>query len=578
MSNTALVHLIGVPKILSFEDIENTTLDVFFALGIVNPHGPTLSFVAAVGSGEIGQKLPVVYVMLNPFAQRVEQVGWYTVADKWTPRRDLADLIALGFGDCPTLVLVNREIPDTERVNFIAEILSQFPDQVMGVEASVEKFYGNPTDRVSAAMAGRLPESDGSESVALAANSLASYMVDSRHFWPEISALFYAWDGSINLSGIHGDLKAAAFPYGKFKEFFSDYVAPSVYLPPEPESAVRVDERPASSPTEEQGESIVAKVKSLDEVRVLLRSDDWSNLSKDDLYLLLQESIMLYGAQVDKTDIPYISSLYQTVLASGRSAEDMLRLENQIKIWQETYSLPPVVFLPFIAEDPDRIVAAKAAIDFVSTSPYVSDDKTNLYAEGELKTLCEIGAIKNLGAVFGALISMGEPRLWPLLDQMREKITLDQAEEAVFAQSSYVSHEQIQYWVRWAKSLVTGELKQSNRYFLFPALALSRFTADGAKEHGVIDARRNFPYAAETKEDFIKLNQRWSFDEYAKHIATQLYEIEALEKAPKLFSTVLMHWGLKPAASLEDQYIPDADGAMGIPDRLRDLSGKSENR
>jgi len=578
VSDTRLVQLIEKPVELSFPDIENTYLDVFFALGIVNPHGPTLSFVAAVGSGEIGQRLPVVNVMLNPFLQRVDQVGWYTVANKWTPRRDLSELIGLGFGDCPTMVMVNKEIPETERLNFIAEILSQFPAQVMGVEASIENFFGNPTDRVSAAMAGRLPESDGTQSVALAANKAAAYMVDPQHFWPELSALFYAWDGSINLSGIHNELKAAAFPYDRFKEFFSDYVAPSVYVPPEPESTRDLDESPASTPTEEQAESIVAKVKTLDEVRVLLRSDDWSILSKDDLYLLLQESIMLYGAQVDTTDIPYISSLYQTVLASGRSAEDMLRLENQIRIWQETYSLPPVVFIPFIAEDPSRAVAAEAAIHFVSTSPYVDEDKKNLYAVGELQTLHEMGLIKNVGAVFGALLAMGEPCLWPLLDQIRTQITEQQAEEAVFARTQLTSHEQIQYWIRWAKSLISGELKQSGRMLSYAALALSRYTTVSAKEHGVYDGRRNFPYTAATKQEFISQQKHWSFEEYAELIAPQLYELEALETAPKIFSTVLMHWGLKPAAALEDQYIPDEDGAKEIPERLRDLSGKSKSR
>jgi len=89
----------------TFERIECASLEVFFALGIVNPFGPTLSFVAAVGDWEEGNVLPIVNVMLNPFAQSVEEVARLTVGSKWQPLQDLESLIQLGFGSCPTFVI-----------------------------------------------------------------------------------------------------------------------------------------------------------------------------------------------------------------------------------------------------------------------------------------------------------------------------------------------------------------------------------------------------------------------------------------------------------------------------------------
>ena len=73
--------------------------------------GPTFSFVAAVGEGEEGKVLPVVNVMLNPFSQSVEEVARFTVGAWWEPVNDLEPLIQLGFGSCPTLVLLSARNP-----------------------------------------------------------------------------------------------------------------------------------------------------------------------------------------------------------------------------------------------------------------------------------------------------------------------------------------------------------------------------------------------------------------------------------------------------------------------------------
>ncbi len=574
MGHTQLVQLVDEPIKLSFADIENTYLDVFFALGIVNPSGPTLSFVAAVGSGKVGDRLPIVNVMLNPFLQRVDQVGWYTVAEKWNPRVDLEGLIGLEFGDCPTIVMVNKDIQDVERVSFIAEILSGFPDQVQGVEASIKGFYGNPKDRVSAAMAGKLPEADLSQSVAIASNALAVAMVDPKHFWHEMSAFLYAWNGSINLTGIPKELQVNAFSEEKFKDYFSEYVVPSLYLPPDLKRAKQVDENSTEKVDEPQGESFVQNLKP-DQIRALLKADDWSHLSKLDLFVFLQAALLLYGSQVETTDIPFIRKLYQAVLVSGRTEEEMVRLENQVRHWQGTNQLAPVVYLPFIVEDSNRLVAAEATIDFVSTSPYVDKEKQILYAVTELQSLFEMGAIANPGAVFGALVAMGDPILLPLLDLIRPSLTAEQALEAAQCRNYITTHGQVQYWIRWAKSILEGNPNDAAFMTSCPALALSRNITDGAKKHGVHDGKRNFPYSEADKENFVSDRKHWSFEEYAELIAPQLYELEALEPAPKLFSTVLMCWGLKPAAALEDQYIPDEDGATGIPERLRDLSKRS---
>jgi len=115
MTSACRIEMLPEPMEATLEDIESGPLDVFFALGIVNPFGPTLNFVGAVGKSTAGAVLPLVNVMLNPFSQTVAPVGWFTVGDRWSLEADFESLIHLGFGSCPTLLLLNASVPEQSR-------------------------------------------------------------------------------------------------------------------------------------------------------------------------------------------------------------------------------------------------------------------------------------------------------------------------------------------------------------------------------------------------------------------------------------------------------------------------------
>jgi len=86
------ISLFDEPTLLSLDDLDGSALDVFFATGIVNPFGPTLSVVAAAGEPAGGRELPVAEIMLNPFTQQVLQIGKMLVGSEWTPADDLKPL------------------------------------------------------------------------------------------------------------------------------------------------------------------------------------------------------------------------------------------------------------------------------------------------------------------------------------------------------------------------------------------------------------------------------------------------------------------------------------------------------
>jgi hypothetical protein len=229
----------------SFEAIESARLDVFFALGIVNPVGPTFSFVAAVGEPEEGKVLPVVYVMLNPFSQSVEEVARFTVGARWKPVNDLEPLIQLGFGSCPSLVLLNAEIPEESRLSFAAKVLGTFGQGAVVVHELVRSYFGDPWTRVSvemkdagtrvsAEMQGARRRPTSSLTQAEASKQLAQSVLQPEHMWPELRALLFAWSGSIHKTGILKQMAAEAFPKERFEKFLLERVCPTLWLPPEP--------------------------------------------------------------------------------------------------------------------------------------------------------------------------------------------------------------------------------------------------------------------------------------------------------------------------------------------------------
>ena len=75
------LHL-NEPREFSVEDMEGGNLQGLIIAGIVNPFGPTLSFVATLGMSE---SRPIIYAMLNPFQCNVLHIGTYHDGEYWVP-------------------------------------------------------------------------------------------------------------------------------------------------------------------------------------------------------------------------------------------------------------------------------------------------------------------------------------------------------------------------------------------------------------------------------------------------------------------------------------------------------------
>lgn len=220
-----------VPLRLQLDDIVSKELTVLFAMGIVNPFGPTLTLAALLGEAKSGNVLPVVTLMLNPFSQEARRVGYMRIGDVWHPEQDLAPLCSLKWGACPTLLLLNASLEEAAGTEITERLLSQFQDDVSDVASSVQRDFGDPWTRISNEIASHAEvESNPEKGVRL----LSDLILRPEHVWPEIRALLYAWNGSIESTGIPESLKNKALSANWFQNFLCNKVLPSVWLPDPP--------------------------------------------------------------------------------------------------------------------------------------------------------------------------------------------------------------------------------------------------------------------------------------------------------------------------------------------------------
>ncbi len=120
------------------------------AAGIVNPFGPTLSVLAVDGYFPLADgRIPLIEMMLNPFAQSCTIVGTVDMGDNWTPLYDLQPFTSLPLRSCPTLLLPSQFMaPDTVE-SLYADLLMTF-DHGDRVLSSVRQYPGDPWTRIQA--------------------------------------------------------------------------------------------------------------------------------------------------------------------------------------------------------------------------------------------------------------------------------------------------------------------------------------------------------------------------------------------------------------------------------------------
>jgi hypothetical protein len=207
------------PREASIEKLTEVFPTTYFAMGIVNPMGPTLNLLASDGVRSPGSNSRMYQVMLNPFSQSCQEVGTVTIGQRWTPPVDLNPFFDLEWGCCPTF-LIPSAIYDSETGEHVfAELLQHFEDGKQTL-SQVRKYVGDPWKRVQGEMDSTFskllrkisPKGTDEASGPLDWNQaleLAKIQLDPANLLEEFRAFTFAWEGSLNFTQMPGMSKDA---------------------------------------------------------------------------------------------------------------------------------------------------------------------------------------------------------------------------------------------------------------------------------------------------------------------------------------------------------------------------------
>ena len=541
MASSAEFKFLQTPVEFSVDDIESAHLEAFVITGIVNPMGPTLTFLATAGRAP---ERPLVYAMLNPFRCEVKQIGTFTDGETWFPDEAFAALFQYLSGSCPTLVLMSKSLDDETRSCVTENLFTHFDDALDTLE-NVRDFFGDPMNRVSHSMGLDVPTQEELPPEIQQAewNEVVS---DTRHIWPELRAFMVAWDGSINKTLIPDHMKYGALQTERMKSILVPMMA-SVWMP-EP-----TKEEPVAPKVEPQRPLPVPQ--SLDEVRQsLFDYSSWAVLRGDNLLQFMARCMLLYGREVDTALVPHLSALYDQVRNQIDPEHRKLELQ-QISLAAEKYNLAACALLPPLVCDDDPWVVSTAMLDYIALSHAEPDGLPWEFLE--LDNLFRKRTFASPGGALGGLITSGDRRFHSKLHEWKLHLTKDDIRAATNCRTPFITHGEIEFWLNCAEELLGQRDPFSESVFGLAASAVGLLGRNNPYDL-IKDVERRFP--AYGVKDTVVVIQSWDRASYANEIADRLYRLEATEDVPKVFSAVLRAWGLQPRADLMDQFIPE-DGS-----------------
>jgi hypothetical protein len=271
------------------------------------------------------------------------------------------------------------------------------------------------------------------------------------------------------------------------------------------------------------------------------RLEAYPSISPSGAYLrdILCGELLRAGFLYDLDMMPELREFYQWVLANGMPAEHRWQVLRHITEATDGLKHPPVyAYLPMMLLDPDRRIAATATIDYVSRGP-LSDGDPLAFPKDVIESI-KAREPANIGAVFGALLHLGDPRVCKLLWPLKDSLSPEEANEAACCPNGFIYSATVEFMLDWL------EEREGNREDrLFGSLASGLILQKRVMMHPFVSTGlRPFPVNSVTPEEFRAMQQWIPFDEYAKSVAPRMLALERAEEPPKAMSLVISAWGI----------------------------------
>jgi len=234
-----------------------------------------------------------------------------------------------------------------------------------------------------------------------------------------------------------------------------------------------------------------------------------------------------------------LRQVYEYFLDNGMPSEVRWGIYHHVVGMVENTTIVSVNALaPFFCLDPDRGIASTAALDYVSNAPLLDDDP--MRSSKELIQMIEAGEIRNPGAVFGAMLVLGDPRLCKLLWPLKDQLSFEQANEAAQCTSGFVSAATIEFVLDWMEGL-EGTAEDALFGSLAAHLGLQR---RHMRVPLVATGQRPFPVTSVTPEERRAMQQLVPVEDYINRIAPRLLALAQSEPEPKAMPLILRLWGI----------------------------------
>ena len=162
-----------------------------------------------------------------------------------------------------------------------------------------------------------------------------------------------------------------------------------------------------------------------------------------------------------------------------------------------------------------------------------------------MMTMINHGIPRNLGAVTGGLLCLGDPRVCELIIPVRDKLTREQIVTVTHCFSGLMYKCVVEFYLDWLDKLVDQQDYESLDVFGNVAAGLTRHA--WGQSPVVIDGIRPFP--VQSGQWAIREIDR---SEFSATIADRLYDLEGREHAPKVMPHVIRAFGLVPKSSPKD--------------------------
>src|SRR5262249_45490489 len=147
--------------------------------------------------------------------------------------------------------------------------------------------------------------------------------------------------------------------------------------------------------------------------------------------------VIRYGIYNKEEMLSPLALIYRQIAESMSEERRLSIFQHTTGFVQNTSFVSTNAYLPFIVEDRSRMIASTAVIDYVSLGHLKDNDPMSRVKD--VVDLIERGVPANEGAVFGALLHIGDKRVCELLVPLRDSLDDNAVNEAVKCSTGFIS-------------------------------------------------------------------------------------------------------------------------------------------